>query len=253
MAAFADPEVKAIFLSMGGATAIDMIDGLDYDLITANPKIVAGMSDSSTLLEAITAKSGLVTFYGFEMLDFARHDMPYTTDSIRRTWFDGWSGPFRPNPKWHDLEGDPTSYRGWREIKPGQVSGTVVGGNSEAFTQVIGTPFCPRLDGAVLVLETYRLQKRHIQALMVSLRLKGVLDKIQGMVLGYCLGSDQPDSRNERGVAEILRETTEGYEFPIIQIGEVGHQVENLILPLGGTVHIDTQGLGLRLVNPTVD
>jgi muramoyltetrapeptide carboxypeptidase len=252
LAAFTDPEVKAIFLSMGGATAIDMLEGLDYDLIAANPKIVAGMSDSSTLLEAITAKTGLVTFYGFELLDFARHDLPYTTDSIRQVWFDGWSGPYRPNPNWHDLEGDPTSYRGWREIKPGQATGTAVGGNSEALTQVIGTAYCPRLDGAVLVLETYRLQKRHVQALMVSLRLKGVLDQISGMVLGYCLGSDQPGGRNERDVADILRETTTGYDFPILQIGEIGHQVENLILPLGATVHLDTRGPGFSLIGPAV-
>ncbi|MGL5824719.1 MAG: FxSxx-COOH system tetratricopeptide repeat protein [Nocardioides sp.] len=252
MAAFADPEVKAVLLSMGGATAIDMLEGLDYDLIAANPKIVAGMSDSSTLLEAITARTGLVTFYGFEMFDFARHEMSYTTESIRRTWFDGWSGPFTPNPQWRDLEGDPTSYLGWREIKPGQVTGPAAGGNSDAFAQLIGTRYCPRLDNAVLILETYRLQKRHLQALMVSLRLKGVLDQIAGMVLGYCLGSDQPSGRNERDVADILRETTAGYDFPIMQVGEIGHQVENLILPLGATVRMDTENLSFSLTTPAV-
>lgn len=113
MAAFADPEVKAIVLSMGGATAIDVIDGLDYDLIVANPKIVTGISDSSTVLEAITARTGLVTFHGFEMLDFDRYDMPYTTDSMRQVWFEGWSGAYQPNPHWHDLEGERTTYRHW--------------------------------------------------------------------------------------------------------------------------------------------
>lgn len=252
MAAFTDPEVKAVFFSTGGATAVDLVDRLDYDTIAAHPKVVAGLSDSSTLLNAITAKTGLLTFHGFELMDFAHHDMAYTTQNLKQIWFDEWSGDYRPNPGWRDLEGDPTTYSGWREIKPGRATGTAVGGNSDAFMQLVGTPYCPPMDGSILFLETYRLQKRHIQALLATLKLKGAFDSIQGLIIGYCLGSDAPGTGNDRDIADIILQTTADHTFPVIQIGEIGHQVENLILPIGATIEFETGPPTLALSEPTV-
>lgn len=252
MAAITDPDVTAVFFTTGGSTAIDVLESLDYEAIRENPKIIAGLSDCSTILNAITAKTGLVTFHGLEMFDHAKHEMPYATASIQSILFDGWSGAYTPNPSWRDLEGDRTTYSGWRSIKSGQATGTAVGGNSEALTQLIASPYCPSFEGAILFLETYRLQKRHLQALLASLRLRGVLDQIAGLVIGYCLGSDDPGTGNERDLADIVTETTQPFTFPVLQIGEIGHQVENLILPLGANVSIDSNGPVMTLDAPVV-
>ena len=68
----------------------------------------------------------------------------------------------------------------------------------------------------------------------MQLRLKGVFDKISGFIIGYCVGSDDPSKKgNERDIKDILLETTDGYKFPIMEIGEIGHQVENIIVPIG--------------------
>jgi muramoyltetrapeptide carboxypeptidase len=252
MAAFTDPEIKAIFFSTGGATAIDVVDQLDYEVIAENPKVLAGLSDSSTLLNAVTARTGLVTFHGFELLDFAEHEMQYTTKSARQVWLDRWFGDYRPNPDWHDLEGDETTYQGWRGIKHGNARGTAVGGNSDAVMQLVGTDYCPSLEGSVLFLETYRLQKRHIQALLATLKLRGAFDSISGLIFGYCLGSDAPGTGNDRDIADIVLETTAGYDFPVVQVGEIGHQVENLILPIGATIEFETSSPSLVLLEPAV-
>ncbi|TDO27495.1 muramoyltetrapeptide carboxypeptidase [Kribbella sp. VKM Ac-2527] len=249
---FADPEIRAVFFSTGGATAVDLVDRLDYETIAANPKILAGLSDSSTLLNAVTAKTGMVTFHGFELMDFSGHEMVYTARSLKQVWFDKWSDDYHPNPDWRDLEGDRTTYKGWREIKPGRAAGTAVGGNSEAFMQLVGTEYCPPLDGAILFLEAYRLQKRHIQALLATLKLKGVPDSIHGLIIGYCLGSDTPGAGNDRDIADIILETTSDHTFPVIQVGEIGHQVENFILPIGAPIEIDTRSLSLSLLDPAV-
>ena len=251
-AAFADPETKAIFLSIGGATAIDLVDRIDYREITNNPKIVAGISDSSTILNSITAVTGLVTFHGFEMLDFARYPMSYTAESMRRVLFDGWFGGYSPNSDWRDLDAEVTTYRGWRAIKPGIAEGSLVGGNSEALMQILGTEFGPSLDGKLLLLETYRFQKRHIHAALTQLRIRGVFGAISGLVLGYCLGSDSPGTGNERDLSEIVAEVTDGFGFPVVQVGEIGHQVENLIMPLGASVRISTDPVALHLLEPAV-
>jgi muramoyltetrapeptide carboxypeptidase len=254
MTAFRDPTIRAVVLSMGGATAIDVLDLIDYDVVRSNPKILAGISDSTTVLAAVTTHTGLVTFHGLELLDLARHPMPYTLASARATWFDAWSGLWAPNPGWRDLDGEVTTYTGWRTIRPGTVEGRLMGGNSEAITQLIGGRHSPDFDDAILVLETYRLQKRHIHALLVSLRQRGILDTINGMIIGYCLGSDAPGGGNDRDLADIVAETTTGHDIPVVQIGEIGHQVENLILPLGARARLQASpgGPALSLLDPAV-
>jgi muramoyltetrapeptide carboxypeptidase len=205
-----------------------------------------------TLLNAVTARTGLVTFHGFELLDFTVHEMQYTARNIKQVWFDQWSGDYRPSPDWRDLERDETTYRGWHEIKPGRARGTAVGGNSEALMQLIGTDYCPALDGSILFPKTYRPQKRHIQALRATLKLRGVFESIRGLIIGYCLGSDAPGIGNERDIADIVLETTSDYTFPVMQVGEIGHQVENLILPIGAAIEIDTSSPSLILPEPVV-
>lgn len=75
-AAFSDPNVKAIQTVIGGFTSNELLPYLDFDLIANNPKIICGFSDFTALANAITAKTGLVTYYGpayitLKMLDKA--------------------------------------------------------------------------------------------------------------------------------------------------------------------------------------
>lgn len=62
--AFRDKEVKAIFTVIGGYNVNQLLDGIDYDLIAANPKILCGYSDITALQNAIYSKTGLITYSG---------------------------------------------------------------------------------------------------------------------------------------------------------------------------------------------
>ena len=61
--AFADPEVKAIFTSIGGDDSVRILPFLDKDIIINNPKILIGYSDTSTL-HTFASLLGLISFYG---------------------------------------------------------------------------------------------------------------------------------------------------------------------------------------------
>lgn len=238
--AITNPEIKAVLFGFGGKTAIDLVDKLDYELIRRNPKIIAGISDATTLLSAINAKTGLVTFYGLELLDFATEPMNYEIESIKKTWFDGEPGAIRPNPDWRNFDGLPTSYKGWRTIREGVAKGKIVGGNYGMFAQLYHTDYVPRCDGNILVMEAYQYHKRNLHQAFAQLRLWGAFDRISGLVVGYCLGSDDPATLgDDRDLADILLDATEGYSFPIMQIGEIGHKVENIMLPIGAKVQLN--------------
>lgn len=62
--AFADPSVDAILATIGGFNSNELLPYLDYDLISKNPKIICGYSDSTAFLNAIFAKAKIQTYMG---------------------------------------------------------------------------------------------------------------------------------------------------------------------------------------------
>lgn len=251
--ALKNPDVKGIVFSCGGDTAIDLVDKLDYDLIKQNPKIISGISDATTLLNPINAKTGLITFLGLEFLDFADQPMTYEVAAIKKAWFGEEIGAIEPNPNWQDFDNLPTSYKGWQTIREGQAEGRIVGGNGTCFAQLYNTQYCPDMTGCILVLEYYMLHKKSIHRMLAQLRLWGALDKSKGLIIGYCLGSDEPDKTgNERSLKDLVLEVTDGYDFPIMWVGEIGHNIDNIIVPIGATLSMDATNKSLYIADKVV-
>lgn len=62
--AFSDENVKAILTTIGGLNCNELLPYIDWNLIKQNPKMFIGYSDTTSLHNAIRAKTGLVTYYG---------------------------------------------------------------------------------------------------------------------------------------------------------------------------------------------
>lgn len=247
--AISNPEIKGVVFSVGGNTAIELVDKLDYGLIKKNPKIITGISDATVLLNAILSKTGLITYHGVEFTDFANETMTYEIDSMLRAWFEDGVGVIKPNPNWRDLDNLPTAYSGWETIRPGVVEGVIIGGNFSSFSQLFPTRYLPKLHGSILVVECYRYSKRDIHNALARLRFWGVFDDIGGLIIGYCLGSDEPNIKgNDRNIKDLVLEVTSGYDFPVIQIGEIGHNVENLILPIGAQAKLNASAKEFTII-----
>lgn len=237
-------DVKAIVFSAGGDTAVDLLPQLDFDLIQKNPKIMAGISDATTLLSPITAKTGLITFLGLELLDFADDDMPYVVDSLERAWFQGEIGKVQANPNWRDFKGTNANYGGWLTIREGTAEGRLVGGNLQSFLQLVGTQYELPFQDSILFFEAYRLPKRQIRKALMQLKLRGVFEQITGLIVGYCVESDEPTViGNEQPLEEAVLDIVGEYDFPIMQIGEIGHWVENFLQPIGAKAKMDATNL----------
>lgn len=174
--------------------------------------------------------------------------MTYELEQIKKTWFAGSLSEVRSNPNWRDFDNNPTQYTGWQTIKSGVAKGRLLGGNFDSFEQLFGTEYYPSLENNIYVFEAYKYNKRKIHHRLVSMRLKGEFEKLAGMIVGYCVGSDDPkDPGNVRDMKELLLEVTDGYHFPIVQIGEIGHNVENIMLPIGALTTMDATNLQLTI------
>ncbi|MEK9196264.1 MAG: LD-carboxypeptidase [Patescibacteria group bacterium] len=232
--AIANPEIKAVLFTVGGSVAIDMVEEIDYELVANNPKIISGISDGTTLLTPITKNTGLITFLGLEFLQYAEFDMDYQVESIRKAWFDGNMGKIKPNPNWKDFKGFHNEYNGWQTIQEGNAEGVITGGNATCFGYFLNTPFQPDLKDKILVLEGYKHPKREIHRILKEHKLRGAFDSIAGLILGYWVGADEQEVvGHERPFKELVVETIDRPELPILQVGEIGHHVANIMLPIG--------------------
>lgn len=247
----ADPGIKAVMFSVGGYTAVDLLRDIDYDLIKNNPKIISGISDCTTLLNPIFAKTGLITFHGFE---FSFLGYPgraaYMLESLRRTFTEGGVGEINPNVDWRDWRGEYTAYKGWNTIRAGKATGRLVGGNMTSIMHWVDTEYSVDFDGTLLFIEGYKLNKKTIHAYLSDLKLRGVFDRINGLIVGYFVGSDDlTNDDNKRPIQDVILEVLSEYSFPIMQIGEIGHFVENAILPIGIQASIDTGDLKFSITD----
>jgi muramoyltetrapeptide carboxypeptidase len=234
-----DPEVRMLLMTQGGSTAMHLLDGIDYNLFKEDPKIIAGISDGTSILNAIYAKTGLVTFHGPDLMWTFGLDMsPKIQENVNKTFFEGEVGELRPNERWKHEKKPDIEYHGWKCLRQGKTSGRLIGGHIRVLANTILAGYGPDFDGAILFLEgtdSVALTDRVITAL----RLRGVFDEIGGVILGWFDESELEEKELTRPVSEAFLEITSDYEFPVLEIGDLGHNVENYVFPIGCKATVD--------------
>lgn len=236
---WSDSEVKMVLMSQGGETANHLLDGIDYEMIKKNPKIFSGISDGTTLLNAIFAKTGLATYHGPDLLwTLGRSMTTAFKDNFVKTFFNGNVGQLVPTPKWQHQENKKLRHSGWQRVRSGNATGVLVGGHSSCLSSVMLAGYGPDFKDKILFLEGTR-DIAHLDREFTTLKLYGVFDKIQGLIIGWFENHQMKDKKKNREVAEVLLEVTKGYSFPILEIGELGHNVENYVFPIGCRATID--------------
>lgn len=236
---FSDPAVKAIICAQGGDTANAPLSLIDWDLVHQNPKIFLGLSDITVLINAIYAKTGLVTFHGNDILwGFGNDLADYERDEFVRVLMKGEVGPIPPNqPR--------------RMVRGGQARGKLLGGNVRCLLKLAGTPYWPDFSDAILFLEAYQISLSGCHTAFHQLDQMGVFSQILGVVVGYIDSMQREDTHGPQ-MEDILLEVTQNYDFPILKINDFGHNCPNTVLPVGGEVLLDADQQSLEVLSPCV-
>ncbi len=248
-----DPEVKMLLMTQGGATANHLLDGINYEMVRRNPKIFCGISDGTTLLNAIFAKTGLITFHGPDLLWTFGREMTFPfRDNIVKTLFEkqrrrltGVMGlKHQTNPK--------IKLPWWKCLHPGKASGILIGGHTGSLLNLAASGYLPDTKNAILFIEgTETLEQ--LDKTLNSFRLRGVFGEIAGIIVGWFDNAYPADiSDSPRQVSDLIMEVTDGYGFPILEICELGHNVENYIFPIGCMATIEPDKLLLSIDEPAV-
>jgi muramoyltetrapeptide carboxypeptidase LdcA involved in peptidoglycan recycling len=263
MAAFADPSVKGIISTIGGADSIRLLPYLDLQVIRDNPKVYMGYSDTTVTLMACF-KAGLVSFYGPAIMSgFAENGgmFPYMVDAVRRTLFssapigrvpenrDGWTVEFLT---WEDPENqsrkrvlNPST--GWIYLQgQGTHRGHLIGGCFVVLDWLRGTPVWPepeRWQNAILFLETAEdgPPPTVVMGRLRSLAAIGILAELSGILLGRPGGQVPPQRFGDYDdvLLQVVAEEEGLTELPIITRMDFGHTDPMMVLPYGVQAEID--------------
>lgn len=254
--AFADKSVKAVIMSIGGATANQILDGLDFDLIRKNPKVFMGISDGTTLLNPIFTRTGLVCYHGPDVVfTFGKPMSGAIRENLKKTLFEGEFGKLCSNPDWKGLEdlNKNEENEGWRCVRPGKANGRLIGGNVNCLMNLDNTEYRPMYKRAILFLEAYMMTIEELDMAFTHFRQAEVFNEISGLIIGHFYGSHMADKNLDRKVRDVILEVTQEYDFPILEIGEIGHNVENYVMPIGCNVRIEPENKILEIMEKTVE
>lgn len=246
--AFRDPSIDAVWCIRGGYGVTRILDGVDFEALARRPRAVIGYSDITALLAAVTRRSGLVSFHA----PTARAEMP----AFSRRHFSNVlaeaapGGVLEPLPVPSDVL-VPQQHR-VVTICGGVAEGALAGGNLSLLQCLIGSPFFPDLDGALLVLEDVNEDLYRIDRMLAHLRMVGALERLAGILVGRFTGLKRHMNDGAMGVDEVLAYYCGPLGVPAAYGLPFGHIDDQWTLPLGVRARFDADAGSLELLEPAV-
>jgi muramoyltetrapeptide carboxypeptidase len=219
MEMFQDASVDAIMCARGGYGCMRILPLLDYHLIRRHPKPFIGFSDITALHQAFRMLGGMVTFHGPVVCTLFK-DEELSRSSLLETL----SGQMPAA----------VSDAQMRSILPGAAEGRLTGGNLTVLCHLLGTPFAPSFDGAILFIEDCGEALYRIDRMLTHMKLSGCMEGLAGIALGSF-----KNCGDEADICNLVRQQFEARAIPIVAGLSAGHAQKNVTLPLGIQVRLD--------------
>lgn len=246
--ALTDPAIDAVWCLRGGNGLNRIVDRVDFAGFASHPKPVIGYSDVTVLLLALTTQTSVVTFHApmarFALPEFSQR---HFTRVLGDTTAPGRLGRVAAKP------GVLIPERGRIvTVVPGRATGRLVGGNLTLLQALIGTPYFPDLNGAILFLEDIGEDLYRIDRMLGHLRLAGALDKLAGVAIGHFSRMRHTTFEGGFGLDEVLRNYFAPGNIPVAHGFPIGHVQEQWTLPIGVMAELDATNGELSLLEGAV-
>jgi muramoyltetrapeptide carboxypeptidase LdcA involved in peptidoglycan recycling len=258
--AFLDKSIKAIICAIGGLSANELLEELDYDLIKKNPKIFCGYSDITLLHCAFQKKSNLITFYGpcaMTQLGECPEPLEYTLGFFLKSVFGNKPiGKVTSSEKWTDEVLDwgskedlkrprkLLSNKGYVWLKEGKAEGNIIGGCLYSLLQVKGTEYDLDYANKLLFVEvpegenfTKGTPLSYVDSQLMDLKNAGVFTKIKGLIIGMAFGYTEDEREKFK---DLVKDHVKEYDFPVLFNVNIGHADPIITVPLGVKANLDS-------------
>jgi muramoyltetrapeptide carboxypeptidase len=239
-AALTDPGIAGILFARGGYGAQRTLEAMDWDGLSGlPPKVLAGYSDVTAVLEAIAVRFGWASLFSPMAAthlgasgagrDAAAH---YSFGSLLRTLL-------RPD------QAMTIRYPHAVTVVPGTARGVTVGGTLSLLTSSLGTGMSRPARGGILLLEDVGEEPYRVDRMLTQLRRSGYLDGVTGIIAGTFSGCGPPDL-----IQDILAERLGPLAVPMLAWANVGHGGPFQTFPLGIAAELEADQASLRLLDP---
>lgn len=236
-ALLARDDIAALICVRGGYGSNHLLEGLDFELFARNPKVLLGCSDVTSLLTAVTDRTGLVTFHGpMVAKDIADATFEQSSWNSALQGADGWEIPAT----------------GVEVLRAGRAQGRFYGGCLSMLVASLGTPFAIDTEGTILFIEDVAEKPFRIDRMLMQLHLAGKLRGLRGFVFGEMLDCRPPQGESYT-LQEVILRVLQPYNVPIVYGLKSGHVSSgNLTLPLGVQAELSagSEGVTLKILEP---
>lgn len=230
--ALLDPAIRAVFCARGGYGATRLLARL-ATLAPAAPKPLVGFSDITALHMWLQSR-GVMSVHGPVLTQLG-----LLSEATRQRLFHLLESP-APAPA---LAASDTYVAGVAE-------GPLLGGTLSVVTRLLGTPYLPSLEGAILLLEDVGERPYRLDRMWTHLELAGVLGQVRGIALGSFTNCEERDA--DYSAADVLRELAQATGLPCAAGFPVGHGAVNEPVPLGARVRLDAAARTLTFLEAAV-
>jgi muramoyltetrapeptide carboxypeptidase len=217
--AFADPDIDIILAQRGGYSAMKSLPFIDFDLIKRHPKIIAGFSDLSALLNPIYERTGLASLHSPMVINLGE-----ATEFTIKSFLNAVKG----YPEKNLFKGVPL-----KVYNSGIASGILKGGNLITLTALIDTNWDIDTDKSILFLEDVDEKLHQVDRYLTQWILAGKFKGVKAIILGDFRGI------RSKQVYDILASQME-LNFPFIYCPYVGHVKNKITMPIGAEVELNT-------------
>jgi muramoyltetrapeptide carboxypeptidase len=235
-------DIDALVGTRGGYGSNYLLDDLQIST-PANPKIILGFSDLTSLQIYLWQRFQWVTFYG-PMLAAGLDSGSGTPDGYDKTSLlaalqdtdTGWT---------LDLRG--------KVLHAGEAQGRVLGGCLTLVETAIGTQWDLETDNAILVLEDRGMKPWQVDRALMHLKQAGKFAKVRGIILGDFPECEAPVAGSPT-VRDVCQRILSPLGVPIVFGAPVGHTVRPMLtMPLGVKARLSAKGAGvLEILEPAV-
>lgn len=256
-----DPQVDAILPPWGGEIGMDLLDTLDYkQLAKVRPKWLAGHSDVSTLLNALTSKLGWCTAHTTNLMQM----VPAETESLTVSALTPLS--LKPGQSFtqqasshyqlHGLDFSEFPQQGlqlgpkshWQVLgstNEVHCQGHLFGGCLDILIHLADTEYFDikqfqdrsAEQGIILYLENAELSPTSLFRALQGLKYRGIFNSINGLLIGR--NAALPSSHHDLNDQIILTKLFTDAPFPVIYNADIGHLPPNMTLLNGALAVVD--------------
>jgi muramoyltetrapeptide carboxypeptidase len=227
-----DNTVKAIISARGGYGMSRIIDKIDFSAFTASPKWIVGFSDITVLHLWVNTLFGIATIHGEMPLNYSNPNRTLRSAGSVREMLFGTTVP--------------CCWKG-NAVNQADAAGIITGGNLSLLYSLAGTVARPETAGRILFIEDIGEYYYHLDRMLVSLKLAGMLDNLSALLVGSFDDMKEPKAEYGKTTEEIITEIAGGAGYPIFFGFPAGHCDDNVAIRMGSKAEIKVTDGGYRL------